>query len=173
MPSEFVSQPNPADDQHWQSVPPEQLISHILARFHQKHREQLPELIRLARRVEQVHGTQPACPNGLAEHLEDMQQELESHMLKEEQILFPMLRRGEQQLARGPISVMRFEHEQHEQGLTTLYKLTQNLTLPTGACRTWQTLYEQASLFCADLEEHIRLENDILFTGTNNEQAAL
>lgn len=173
MSSDFVSQPNQVSDQHWQNASPEQLINHIFTRFHQQHREQLPELIRLARRVEQVHGSQPACPNGLAEHLEDMQQELESHMLKEEQILFPMLRRGEQQLARGPISVMRFEHEQHEQGLSTLYKLTQNLTLPAGACRTWQALYEQATLFCVDLEEHIRLENDILFAGTSIGQAAL
>src|SRR6478752_5709149 len=49
------------------------------------------ELIRLARRVEHVHGVRPTCPNGLADLLNDLQQELESHMLKEEQVLFPML----------------------------------------------------------------------------------
>ena len=80
-----------AEDRDWRSMPAGQLIEYILARFHERHRDQLPELIRLASRVEQVHGSKPGCPNGLAEHLWNMQQELESHMLKEEQILFPML----------------------------------------------------------------------------------
>ncbi len=78
----------------WRSAPTNELIEHILERFHERHREQLPELIRLASRVEHVHGAKPDCPNGLAEMLWTLQQELESHMLKEEQILFPMLQRG-------------------------------------------------------------------------------
>ncbi len=45
----------------WGSVPPASLIAHILTRFHERHREQLPELIRLARRVEHVHGDRPDC----------------------------------------------------------------------------------------------------------------
>lgn len=167
------STPSNHDDNHWRRSAPAQLISHILTRYHQRHREQLPELIRLARRVEQVHDQQALCPNGLADHLGDLQQELESHMLKEEQILFPMLRRGDRTLARGPISVMRFEHEQHNQGLDKLHELTNNLMLPSGACRTWQALYAQLSEFCTDLEEHIRLENDILFSNPSEVPTAL
>ncbi len=34
---------------------PSALIDHILARYHEVHRRELPELIRLARRVEAVH----------------------------------------------------------------------------------------------------------------------
>ncbi|WP_247365092.1 hemerythrin domain-containing protein, partial [Ralstonia pseudosolanacearum] len=83
----------------WSAVSPSMLIDHILERFHERHREQLPELIRLARRVEHVHGDRPECPVGLSELLEAMWQELESHMQKEEQILFPMLARGH-----GPVS---------------------------------------------------------------------
>jgi len=77
----------------WQEQTSDALIDHILERYHARHREDLPELIRLARRVEQVHGDRPDCPKGLADHLADMQQELESHMMKEEQILFPILRK--------------------------------------------------------------------------------
>ncbi|MBS1170434.1 MAG: regulator of cell morphosis and signaling [Burkholderiaceae bacterium] len=40
----------------WHNAPMPELIMHILERFHERHREQLPELIRLARRVEEVHG---------------------------------------------------------------------------------------------------------------------
>ncbi|MGL1180974.1 hemerythrin domain-containing protein, partial [Vibrio parahaemolyticus] len=75
-------------------APTSALIDHILTRYHARHREQLPELIRLARRVESVHGDRPECPRGLADHLETMQQELESHMQKEEMVLFPIYKRG-------------------------------------------------------------------------------
>ena len=70
------------------------LIDHILERYHAVHREQLPELIRMARRVEAVHREHPQVPRGLADFLDGMEQELLSHMMKEEQVLFPMLKAG-------------------------------------------------------------------------------
>ena len=148
----------------WVGTPTEQLIEHILINYHQRHREQLPELISLARRVEQVHGNHPACPQGLADHLSEMKQALESHMSKEEQILFPMLLRGEQSLTKGPISVMRFEHGQHDEGLDKLRVLTGNNQPPAHACATWRTLYQDLELFCRELAQHIQLENEVLFT---------
>jgi regulator of cell morphogenesis and NO signaling len=145
----------------WRSKPVKQLIEHILERFHQRHRRQLPELIRLARRVEHVHGADDNCPTGLAEHLDDMYQELESHMMKEEQILFPMLAGGI--YPAGPISVMEEEHLQHGDALDTLDKLTNNITLPADACNTWTALYLGLQELKEDLMQHILLENEILF----------
>jgi regulator of cell morphogenesis and NO signaling len=145
----------------WRSKPVKQLIEHILGRFHQRHRRQLPELIRLARRVEQVHFAAPNCPTGLAEHLDHMYQELESHMMKEEQILFPMLAGGI--YPAGPISVMEEEHLQHGNALETLDKLTNHITLPANACNTWTALYLGLQELKEDLMQHILLENEILF----------
>ncbi|KKO49758.1 regulator of cell morphogenesis and NO signaling [Arsukibacterium sp. MJ3] len=145
----------------WRSKPVKQLIEHILQRFHQRHRQQLPELCRLARRVEHVHETDPNCPTGLAQHLDDMYQELESHMIKEEQILFPMLAGGIYPV--GPISVMEEEHLQHGDALETLDKLTNNITLPADACNTWTALYLGLQELKEDLMQHILLENQILF----------
>ncbi len=151
------------DDRDWSQATAAELIDHILRRFHARHREQLPELIRLARRVEQVHGDRAECPNGLADHLTDMLQELESHMLKEEQILFPMLARGMSDMAGGPISVMRYEHDQHGDALEGVIELTNDITAPPGACNTWQALYRGLEELRQDLMEHIHLENNILF----------
>ena len=145
----------------WRSAKPAELVHHILQRFHAKHREQLPELIRLARRVETVHGDHPQCPNGLAEHLRHMQQELESHMMKEEQILFPMLCNGF--YPGGPIHVMQHEHLQHGDALGDMLKLAHELQLPEGACNTWTALYLGLNELKEDLMEHILLENEILF----------
>lgn len=159
-----------SQDRDWRTAPSDELIEYILERFHERHREQVPELIRLARRVEQVHGDRPDCPNGLADHLEAMYQELLSHMMKEEQILFPMLLRGSNRMAQAPMSMMRFEHDQHGDALATLVALTHDITPPADACNTWRALYAGLNVLREDLMQHIHLENNVLFL--NAEQAA-
>ena len=156
-----------SEELDWRTRPAPELIAHILRRFHDRHREQLPELVRLARRVEEVHGDRPECPRGLADHLSMMQQELESHMQKEEQVLFPILSRGYTPDLQGPVDVMRHEHEQHGEALQVLEALTHDITLPRGACNTWRALYLGLGALRADLVEHIHLENNILFEGLN------
>lgn len=147
----------------WADASNKQLIEHILERYHQVHREQLTELIRLAERVETVHGDRPQCPNGLAEHLHYMKAELEGHMQKEEQILFPMLVGGMAAMAAGPINVMRQDHDDHALAINKISELTNNITPPEGACNTWRALYLSLEKFKADLEAHIELENNVLF----------
>ena len=46
------------------------LCDHIVERYHDVHRRELPELIKLARRVEAVHRDHPLAPRGLADALE-------------------------------------------------------------------------------------------------------
>ena len=153
----------PSEDTDWRTAEPAALIDFILERFHALHRIQLPELARLARRVEHVHSDKPGCPLGLADHLLYMQQEMESHMQKEEQILFPMLKAGHNNMVQGPIAMMRFEHEQHGEGLDELARLTNDITPPAGACVTWRALYTGLTQLREDLMQHIHLENNILF----------
>jgi regulator of cell morphogenesis and NO signaling len=141
----------------------QELIEHILSRYHDAHRQQLPELVRLAQRVERVHAGHPRCPAGLSAHLETMQQALESHMAKEEQILFPMIARGITGMAAAPVKVMRQDHDGYGEALAQMLALTSGLTLPEGACNTWCALYAGLETLRDDLMEHIHLENNILF----------
>lgn len=152
-----------ATEPGWSTAPDAALVDHILARYHAVHREQLPELIRLARKVEQVHGERPDCPRGLADHLTQMAQELESHMRKEEEVLFPLIARGHGAMAGIPIQVMRGEHDAHGAELRRLEALTNGITPPPGACTTWRALYTGLATFRADLMQHIHTENNILF----------
>jgi len=151
---------------------PEALVEHILERYHAVHREQLPELIRMARRVEAVHRDHPQVPVGLAEHLDIMQGELLDHMAKEEQILFPMLRAGGSPMVRHPIMAMRHEHTSHGEQLDHLMALTQDATPPAGACNTWRALYSGIAQLQNDLISHIHLENNLLFPRFEAEVAA-
>lgn len=156
-------QPQSTSQQQLVELDNKALIEHILTRFHDVHREQLPELIRLSRRVERVHGDHPKCPAGVSAHLEQMQEELEMHMQKEEQILFPMIARGVGGIAVAPVQVMRHEHDDHGAALERLLDLAHNLSLPDGACNTWQALYRGLETLKNDLMEHIHLENNVLF----------
>lgn len=143
--------------------PTEALIGRILERYHAVHRRELPELVRLARRVEAVHRENPNVPAGLADLLDEMEQEMVSHMMKEERILFPMMLAGQGAMAGGPIAVMRHEHDDHGDRLARIMALTGHATPPLGACTTWRALYAGIQKFAEDLTEHVHLENNVLF----------
>ncbi len=144
-------------------VEPDALIDLILERYHDTHRREMPELIQLAQRVERVHGAHPKAPNGLGELLTTMMPELLMHMQKEEQILFPMMKEGGHPMIGHPITMMRHEHDDHGEHLQHLLRLTDNLTIPAGACGSWRALYGGVEKLRTDLMEHIHLENNILF----------
>jgi regulator of cell morphogenesis and NO signaling len=137
------------------------LIDHILTRYHARHRVQLPVLIALAGRVEAAHAEHPDVPFGLAQLLTRMTWEMESHMQKEEDGLFPTLRSGHAM----PIAIelMRDEHGDHATRLAELERLTRGHVPPADACGSWRALCSGTARLAADLREHIRLENDVLF----------
>jgi regulator of cell morphogenesis and NO signaling len=141
-----------------------ELIDHILERYHEVHRRQLPELIQLSRRVEQVHAGKAGVPAGLADILQRALGELEVHMRKEELMIFPVMRRTD--VARsldGPTSMLRDDHSEQQEMLEQIAAMTDGFTLPEGGCATWRALYAGAAEFKRDLVEHIHIENNILF----------
>lgn len=139
------------------------LVDHIIARYHAVHRTQLPELIRMARRVETVHQNNPAVPAGLANLLENIHNELSAHMVKEETVLFPLLKSGGDPQMGQPIGMMRTEHISHQQTMDRINALTNDATPPAGACNTWRALYLGIAQFNEDLINHTHLENNVLF----------
>ena len=52
-------------EKDWRSAPLAEIIDHIIVRYHDRHREQLPELILQATKVERVHADKPSVPKGL------------------------------------------------------------------------------------------------------------
>ena len=146
-----------------ETTAPAALIDHILERYHAVHRAQLPELIKMARRVEAVHRDNPQVPTGLADLLEAIEREMLEHMEKEEGVLFPILKAGGTPFVVHPIGMMRSEHISHGAQLDRLNALTQDATPPEGACNTWRALYTGIAQLNDDLINHIHLENNVLF----------
>jgi regulator of cell morphogenesis and NO signaling len=139
------------------------LIDHILSRYHDTHRTEMDWLIPLAQKVETVHGDHEDAPLGLTEALLALRDEIENHMTKEEQVLFPMMKQGGHPMINHPISAMRHEHEQAANLLRGIEHVTNGLTLPEGACRSWTALYTGLAKFTEDLVTHMHLENTVLF----------
>jgi regulator of cell morphogenesis and NO signaling len=150
-------------EKDWRAAPLAEIIDHIIVRFHDRHREQLPELILQATKVERVHANKPNVPKGLAKYLTMLHQELSSHMMKEEQILFPMIKQGMGTQAGGPISVMESEHDDAGELLEVIKHTTNNVTPPPEACTTWKAMYNGINELIEDLMNHISLENNVLF----------
>ncbi len=142
---------------------PEALIAYILERYHETHRRELPELIRLAEKVERVHASHPEAPLGLAEALRGMMHELETHMTKEEVVLFPMMRLEVHPGIAHPIARMRLEHDDHGERLREVEGLYRGGVLPPEACGSWRALYAGVTKLADDLMQHIHLENNVLF----------
>ncbi len=164
----------PAAD--WNTAPLPALIAHIISTYHQRLRAWLPELDKLAFKINAVHGQRHPELLDIRQELDRLSTELHSHMDKEEYILFPYI----EQLAsllpgqaghhtppfgsvRHPISVMLREHAQAGESLDTLRRMTAGFSLPADACASWQAYYARLRELESDLHTHIHLENNILF----------
>lgn len=141
----------------------EDLLAHIAGRYQNAHRQALPDLIELARKVERVHHGAPEAPAGLAEALEHIAMELHMHMQVEERVLFPSMLRHLDSVIAYPLALMRSEHDDYAAEIDTLQELAHDFVPPPAACASWRRLYRDVAELCATLREQIRLENDVLF----------
>lgn len=163
-----VSPPVPASPPpkpiNWELRSQAEIVDHVEQHYHAGLRRDVPVLVEGARGIEREHAGHAEVPAGLASLLESFAAELEAHMLKEERILFPMLRTG----ARGgpidmPIRMMEREHESHDEQLERIRELTHDFSAPADASPAWTQLYASLATLEADLRQHIYLENNVLF----------
>lgn len=163
---EIETEVRPADSTKidWTDAPLDELIDHILTTYHEPLREELPRLQSMAHKVLRVHGdSDPEMLNALNSVLDDLVTELYAHMLKEERILFPMIKQGRGAMAATPVSVMEHEHESAGNALHQMRELTNDYDPPEWACTTYRALFSGLSDLEEALHEHIHLENNILF----------
>ena len=112
----------------------------------------------------------------IRETFQGLAQELSTHLMKEEMILFPYILRmeaavaGKEPLARAPfgsvqnpVSMMEHEHDSAGNALRAMNRASNGYSTPPDGCVSFQTLYKALAAFEADLHRHIHLENNILF----------
>lgn len=171
-----------AQDTDWAHAPMSELADHIERTHHAYLRRELPRLTQLTRKVAAVHGRNRAELVEVAGVIQGLRAELESHMLKEEQILFPIIRRLEHAGTAGvfhcgsvnnPISVMEHEHDSAGRALARLNELTGGYVPPMDACGSWRAMLDGLQTLERDLHVHIHKENNILFPRASRREAEL
>lgn len=173
--AELAAQVSP-DKRDWQSEPLADLAGHINRTHHKYTREEIARIGPLIAKVCSVHGKNHPELEQMRAIFHGLAQELTMHMMKEEKMLFPCIVRMEEAVTQkepilppsfgsvqNPITMMEHEHDDADEALQALRKITNDYTTPSDACISYQTLYQALAEFEADLHRHIHLENDILF----------
>jgi regulator of cell morphogenesis and NO signaling len=152
------------------------LIAHIQNTHHRFTRDELARLSPLLDKVCSVHGDRHPELLRVRDIFGSLAQELTTHMMKEDSVLFPHIVRMEEAViahepvipppfgtVRNPVSMMLDEHDNAREALRELRRMTGDYTAPPDACISYRTLYGALADFEADLHQHIHLENNILF----------
>jgi regulator of cell morphogenesis and NO signaling len=167
----------PGVQRDWSEAPLGLLIDHIVGTHHVYLKSELPRLQAWLDKVLSAHGTNYGSTLvPLANTFEALRAELESHLGKEEMILFPLIKGMESAKGSGqqappahcgsvnnPIRVMVHEHDNAGQALQAIHRITGGYTVPADACNTYRALYHGLAELESDLHRHIHLENNILF----------
>ena len=159
-------------NESWLTSSLTQLSDHIEETHHAFLRSELPRVSALIEKVVAAHGASHAELPALQSVFTALRTELESHMMKEEQILFPAIRSLEQAASRpefpfgtvaNPIRMMEHEHDNAGNALAKIRELTSDFLVPDGACNTYRVMLDSFCGLEQDLHQHIHKENNILF----------
>jgi regulator of cell morphogenesis and NO signaling len=159
-----------------ESQPLSGLADYIVRKHHTFTRNEMLRLMLLFKKVCSKHGTDHSELFELQAEFKTLYSELGTHMIKEENVLFPYISQLETAVSenspqpfspfaavQNPIAVMMREHDAAGEILKRMRVLSNDFTVPAEACISYQTLYEALTELEADLHQHIHLENNVLF----------
>lgn len=152
------------------------LTDYIVNTHHRYVKNAVNTLNGMAVKVAQRHGDHHPELKRLAQHLDHFLEDLLTHLEKEEKVLFPAIKEAVARnrdasfegtippgFIKQPVMLMQKEHEIAGEDLAFFRKLTGNYSLPEDACNSYAYLFEKIKEFESDLQQHIHLENNILF----------
>jgi regulator of cell morphogenesis and NO signaling len=163
-------------NRNWQTEPLAELVAHINNTHHKYTREEIARLGPLFDKVCTVHGKNHSELPQMRSTFRGLAQELTTHMMKEEMVLFPYIVRMEEAViqkepvlpppfgsVQNPVAMMEHEHDSAGNALRAMREASSGYAAPADACVSYQTLYKALAGFETDLHQHIHLENNILF----------
>lgn len=154
----------------WMNMPLTDLVNHIIHHYHEKTRDLLEELATFVSKVYRVHGGRDAHLKEVYTQFFLLKDELEQHLLGEEQRIFPKVIEYDAnnsleslEEARTEISILEEEHEGAGDILKKIRKATNDYELPMDACNTYRLTYLKLEELESLTFDHIHLENNVLF----------
>jgi regulator of cell morphogenesis and NO signaling len=156
----------------WTTMSADVLVDHLEATHHRYLWDEMPRVTALVDKIVAVHGDRHPELVEVASRFGQVRADLEPHMLKEERMLFPMIRELATSTGmpsfhcgslRNPISVMLSEHDAVGDLLARLHRLTDGYTPPTDGCASYVACFAAMAEMEADTHLHIHKENNVLF----------
>lgn len=147
-------------------------VDHLLQTHHTYLKEALPRLAALLDKVVEAHVARHPELNTVQELFGEVRADLEPHLMKEEQVLFPMIKQlessgGSADLHCGPLqNPIRVMLTEHERVLTLFERIratTRNFQMPEDGCESYRLLLTGLDELEIDTLLHIQKENEILF----------
>ncbi|HZW83117.1 MAG TPA: iron-sulfur cluster repair di-iron protein [Candidatus Deferrimicrobium sp.] len=158
------------EDIDWRNEPLGKLVDHIINNHHTYVQRELPQISELTTKILRVHGANHGELAKVHRLFHTLKMELEQHLIKEEEVLFPLIKQYEQNPSKETLDriskqVLETEQEHDAAGdiIKELREITAQYTVPQDACTTYGLTYRKLVDFEADLFQHIHLENNILF----------
>lgn len=157
----------------WEHSALNPLIDHLLAHHHAYTRSACDALAPQCNEVCAAHAARHPELMELQRLFLRLRDDLQLHLSKEENILFPYLRTLEQPgpLVRppfgavvNPVRMMTMEHHTDGLILQRMTELTANFRPPADADAALEALYRDLLALVEDLHLHMYLENNILFS---------
>ncbi|MBK9736354.1 MAG: iron-sulfur cluster repair di-iron protein [Saprospiraceae bacterium] len=165
-------------DTQFKSWPLDLLTDYIEKTYHRYIEHKVPVIKEYLNKVCDVHGRDDNELYKIQEIFNASSEDLLQHMAKEEQILFPYIRKMVENEERGfsfqppmfgsvknPIHMMMEEHSTEGDRYKMIASLSNDYTPPAKACNTYMVVYAMLKEFEEKLHAHIHLENNILFPG--------
>jgi regulator of cell morphogenesis and NO signaling len=155
-----------------------ELIDYIVEKHHGYLKRALPEISDLTSKILRVHGPSHSDLFTVHKLFHTLKTELEQHLIKEEEILFPLIKEYDvnpSEVIHNRISkVMTETEDEHETAggvLKELRKITGDYSVPKDGCDTYRKTFGKLVEMEVDLFQHIHLENNILFKSFGYEPA--
>jgi regulator of cell morphogenesis and NO signaling len=161
-----------SDAEPWSTMGVVELVDHIESIHHRYLWDELPRLAALLDKIVGVHGERHPELSVVSEVFAELRSDLEPHLGKEEQVLFPAIRElaaaGAPPAFRfgsvaNPISMMMIEHDHVGELLTRLRAAADDYRVPADGCASYRACFEALTELEADTHLHVHKENNILF----------
>lgn len=170
-----AEKPGKLPSQDYGSWDPGFLADYIVQTHHKYILRAMPLIFEYTQKVAKVHGQQHPETVEAAQFFTRVMDELNRHMMKEENILFPYIKSLSDSKPTGkhpqppfgtvknPVRMMEHEHDAVGELMEHIRDATHNYAVPENACNSFRYAYAKLQEFEEDLHQHIHLENNILF----------
>ncbi len=152
------------------------LAQYIVNTHHRYVKNAIPQIADHINKIVNAHGKKYSYLLEMHEVFAFIAEDLTQHMMKEEKILFPLIKylvetkkfnekpkTGGYGTIKGPINKMEQEHAAAGNATAKIRELSNGFSLPPDACATFRVTYQELEEFEKDLHKHVHLENNILF----------